>query len=433
MALPTGVELTRRAEEAVTRLPAGFRTVPRALTARPDVVAVPRPDAGLVTEARDVVGRFAAAARLLAARVVVLPAAATDRPPPASPDADLSVAESATAEAVLPRPDAARVGVDRLAGPVRAAPARAVVDRAGVVPPAVCVVVPTEADSVGAAAADRPAGAAARVALARVEPARAGEDFALAGPDCPALAVPALAVLVFASVAPSAAVLPAPDFAVVVLAVDVLDGPVPEPDRADPGVAAPDSAGPDVEDPGVAEPAPTEPAPVAPAPVAPGGVPAEPACDADAPADAGPGREPPSPDDAASSAGDCEADREVGLTGVPATVLWRVPALLGPAPFLELVLAMERFLPVNQPAVDSEESADCVDGCTASQLRRRSATAHRNDATTFRCDVRGRSSAGRYGRPALRRPRNRSQAARAPRRGLRPGPCPPPAATARTR
>ncbi|KJE24253.1 hypothetical protein FF36_01328 [Frankia torreyi] len=413
----------------MTRLPPAFRTVPRPLTARPDVVAVTRPDAGLVAETRDVPGRVAAAARLLAARLVVLRPAAADRPAVASPDADLSVPRGAAAEAAVPRPDAARVGVDRLAGPVRAAPARAVVDGVPAARPAVPVVVPTEADPVGAAEAADRRPEAARVVLARVELARAEADFALAGPDSPTfpvldlaavdLAVLDLAAVDLAAVDSSVAVLPVPVFAVPVFAVpvfavDVLDAPEP------------DVAGPDVAEPGVAEPA-----PVVPALVVPGDVPVEPACDADAPADAGPGREPPSPDDEAPPAGGSEGDREVAE--VPAMVLSRVPALLGPAPFLELVLAMKRFLPVKQPAANSEESSDCVDGCTASQLPRRSATAHRNDATTFCRDARGRIAAGWCGRPALRRPRNRSQAARAPRRGSPPGPCPPPAATARTR
>ncbi|MCM3924261.1 hypothetical protein ND748_21650, partial [Frankia sp. AiPs1] len=61
-----------------------------------------RPGADLVAEARDVPGRVAAAARLPAARVVVLRPDAVDRPVVAPPDAGLSE---------LPGPAAAEAGV----------------------------------------------------------------------------------------------------------------------------------------------------------------------------------------------------------------------------------------------------------------------------------------------------------------------------------
>lgn len=338
------------------------------------------------------------------------------------PDADLPPG-AVDAETEVPRPDSTRVDVARLAEPAWAAPARAAVERV----PAARAVVPMAApaaDSAGVAAvADRRA-EAVRVVPARVELARAEVDPAAAAPVAVDLLDEGLAgdaepavrgpVAVFAFVgraAPAfvAAALPVPALAAA-FAVDVLDPP--DPDAVDPDAV--------------------DRAPETPAPVVPGDALVELACGADDPADAGPGCELPSPG-AASPAGDPEGCTALGLAEAPAMVLSRVPALLGPAPFLELVLAMERFLPVNQPAVSSEESSDCVDGCTASQLRCHSATAQRNDVATFCRDTRGRIANGSYGRPAVRSPGNRSQAARAPRRGVRPGPRPPLAATARTR
>ncbi len=343
------------------------------------------------------------------------------------PDADLPPG-AVDAETEVPRPDSTRVDVARLAEPALAAPARVTVERA----PAARAVVPV-ADSVGVAAvADRRAETVC-VVPARVEPARAEVDlldeglaedaelpargavFALVGRAASAFAVAAFAVAPFA-----VAALPVPALAVPAFAVDVLGPLDPDPDAVDPDAVDPDAV----------DRASETPAPVV--PVVPGDVLVALVCGANDPAAAGPGCKLPSPG-TASPADDPEGCTAVGLAEAPAMVLSRVPALLGPAPFLELVLAMERFLPVNQPAVSSEESSDCVDGCTALQLRRHSATAQRNYVATFCCSMRGRVAGGSYGRPAVRSPGNRSQAARAPRRGVRPGPRPPLAATARMR